>query len=149
MRFLLVTSKRKHMKWSLSDIWEQAKKAKGTINLDHNGEEARLLNGCKIKHDKATGEVVIVNTTTNGNYYTPITRHELNVFLKEGWEIGVNVLYLSNVRQKLDKIDFFIQSEINGNKNQKHIDRLKNSRRKHLNNYKIFSDKLKSLGYEH
>lgn len=137
------------MSRTLNDLWAEAKTHNDSINLNFRGEEARLLSGCKIKHDTTTGDIVIVNTTVGGNYYRPLDEEEKHILMDNGWICGSYVLSLSNLRNKLSKIERLIHEQVNGKNNPKHLSKLKNSRLKALNDYKLITDKLKSLNYEH
>jgi hypothetical protein len=52
---------------------------------------------------------------------------------------------LSNYRIKLDKIEKFIKSEMNGRKNPKQIQSLKSSRQRILERYSNIKNKLNQL----
>lgn len=134
---------------TLYDLWEEAKADHESLSLDFRGEEARLLSGSKIKFDRATEHIVIVNTTVGGNYYRPCNLEEMQVFFENGWVCGSYVLSLSNIRSKLEVIERMIHKEVNGRNNPKHMSRLKNARANAMMQYRLFSNKLKSLNNEH
>lgn len=127
---------------TLEQVWKESIEDKEAISLDFGGHEARLCSGCKIKRDKATGDIVILNTSIGGDWYTPITEEDMNVFLEKGWKRGVYVLSLSNYRAKLDLIERMIHKEVNGRKNPKQLIKLKLARERILGYYMNITNKL-------
>ena len=106
-----------------------------SANLSGNKYDARLLYGCKIHRDHETKKVEILNTSLGGEWYSNITEPQLNIFLEKGWRIGVYELSLSNYRLKLDKIELSIKKEMNGKRNPKQIQSLKQARENVLKRY--------------
>ena len=109
------------------------------------GYRARVLYGCKIIQDDKTEEIEILNTALTGDWYLPITNSQKEIFLKKGWRIGVYELSLSNYRTKLNSIESFIKTEMNGKKNPKQIRKLKTSRERVLENYSNIIKKLNQI----
>jgi len=130
---------------TINDVFEQAIADHESTNLDFGGYEARLLCGCKIKRDKSTGEIVILNTAIGGDWYTPINESDMNNFIRGGWKFGAYVLSLSNYRVKLDLIERMIHKEVNGRNNPKQIIKLKLSRERVMNYYTTVSHKLNQI----
>jgi len=135
----------KSHRYTLQDIMSQAKQDSYTAILDGNGYEARALYGCKISMDLKTYEVQLQNTARGGNWYIPLTEKEINIFLENGWRIGIYTLSLSNYRTKLNSIESFIKTEMNGKKNPKQIRKLKTSRERVLENYSNIIKKLNQI----
>lgn len=131
--------------YTLIDVWNQAKEDCLTANLDSKGYEARILYGCKISKDNSTDMIQLQNTSRGGEWYLQLDPDEIEIFLKMGWRIGIYMLSLSNYRIKLDKIEKFIKSEMNGRKNPKQIQSLKSSRQRILERYSNIKNKLNQL----
>ena len=129
-------------RYTLQDIMSQAKRDSYAVNLDGNGYESRALYGCKISLDIQTGSVELRNMTQGGDWYLPLTEKEINIFLDNGWRIGIYTLSLSNYRKKLTRIEHHIKREMNGKKNPKQIQNLKALRERILQNYSNINKKL-------
>ena len=95
--------------------------------------------------DLKTYEVQLQNTSRGGNWYVPLTEKQINIFLQNGWRIGIYTLSLSNYRIKLNSIESFIKTEMNGKKNPKQIRKLKTSRERVLENYSNIIKKLNQI----
>ncbi len=135
------------MKYNLEDIFAQATEDDYAISLDGDGYESRMVYGTKIIKDQETGIIQILNTMKGGDYYTPISKDELESFIEKGWRYGVFVLSLSNYRSKLDVIEQRIKQYINDKKSEKQIGILKSSRERILSKYSEINSKLNQLNY--
>jgi len=135
---------RLHM-YTPEQVFKQALRDDFAANLDGDGYEARLVYGTKICRDNATGKVEFFNVTHKGGSwggYLPLTEGEVFNFLHKGWRYGVYVLYLSNNRLKLDKIERRIRREANADNNLKVISYLTAQRQKVLEGYNKINHQL-------
>ena len=133
------------MKYSLSDIWEQALQDSYAVNLDGGGYESRIVYGIKIIKDIESGDIEILNTMRGGDYYSPINQQEIEVFHKKGWRYGVYVISLSNYRTKLDVIQERIKEEVNGKNSAKQLQSYQSYRDRILARYTEVNQKLNQL----
>lgn len=126
----------------LNDIFEQALKDYNTANLDGKDYESRLSYGIKIVRYEEDNSVVIYNTARGGDYYEELNEEEYNIFIEEGWQIGVNKMALKKYTDKLELIEKKIKEEINGRNNSRYLDFLRESRTNILNKYYYITQKL-------
>jgi hypothetical protein len=126
----------------LNDIFEQALKDYNTANLDGNDYESRLSYGIKIVRYEEDNSVVIYNTARGGDYYEELNEEEYNIFIEEGWQIGVKKMALKKYTNKLELIENKIKEEINGRNNTRYLDFLRESRTNTLNKYYNITQKL-------
>jgi|5B_taG_2_1085324.scaffolds.fasta_scaffold00291_11 hypothetical protein len=129
--------------YTIEQIWKQAKEDTFASNLDGAGYQARIVYGCRIVREDVTGEVQIYNTGKGGDYYKKV--HDVNVFLNNGWRYGCYEVSLDNYRDRLDRIEKLIKSEMNGKKNPKQIQSYKTQRESVLNKYAELMVKLNKL----
>lgn len=127
----------------LQEVWEQAKKDTFASNLDGGGYQARIVYGCRIVRDDATGEIEVYNTGKGGDYYKRI--ENIDVFLNNGWRQGCYEVSLDNYRDRLDRIEKMIKSEVNGKRNPKQIQSYKTQRESVLNKYAELMVKLNKI----
>lgn len=128
--------------YTIDEVFEQALKDGYTATLNGDGYESRSIYGIKIIKDIETREVTLLNTMKGGDYYMPITKDEVNIFLEKGWRIGVYVVTLSNYRIKLEQVEKKIRDEVNGKSSDKTIQELKDKRTSLLNSYTELNNKL-------
>ncbi len=133
------------MSYRLTDIFYQAVEDEYAVSLDSNTYEARLVYGTKIIRDNENQSIVIYNTAMGGHYYKMLTPVQLDYFFLGGWRKGCYKLALDNYKIKLERIEKSIKQEMNGKKNPKQIQSLKNSRERLMNKYKLITDKLSKL----
>ncbi len=131
--------------YTIDQVMNQAIEDEYAVELGGEGYRARLLYGCKISQDNETKEVIIQNTSLGGEWYKNISHEQLEIFLDKGWRSGVYELSLSNYRTKLDRIEKSIKNEVNGRKNPKQIQSLKNSRENVLSRYSKIKYKLNQI----
>ena len=129
---------------SLEPVWQSAKADTHSLNLDSRDYQARINFGVKITRDNHTDEVKIFNTCVGGDYYSEISIKECIMFLHLGWRGGCYQMTLENCKRKLLLIEGKIKSEVNGNKNKRKIDVLKENRTKIINRYRTVSQKLRN-----
>jgi len=128
--------------YTIDEVFEQALKDGYTATLNGDGYESRSIYGIKIIRDIETREITLLNTMKGGDYYMPITKDEVNIFLEKGWRIGVYVVTLSNYRIKLEQVEKKIRDEVNGKSSDKTIQELKDKRTSLLNSYTELNNKL-------
>lgn len=121
--------------YKLEDIFETALKDYSTRILDGEGYQARLLFGIKIIKDGETNKIQIFNTAKGGDYYQEASPDEYAVFYNEGYRAGVYYMAKRNYKFKLNVLERKIKAEMNGKKNLKTIEFLKDNRLRLLNNY--------------
>ena len=69
------------MRFTLENIFQQAKDDDYTASLDGDGYEANILYGIRIEKVNITGKINIHNTTKGGDYYTLVPEKNLESFL--------------------------------------------------------------------
>jgi len=128
--------------YTVQEVMEQALTDSQSIRVDGDGYEARISSGFKATRDKLSGQVVFKCTSRGGEWYSKLRENEIEVLLDKGWRIGVDVLSLSNIRIKLDKVEELIKREMNERRNPKHIQHLKKMRDNLIIKYNYFKSKL-------
>ena len=128
--------------YTINEVFEQALNDGYAATLNGDGYESRSIYGIKIIRDIETREITLLNTMKGGDYYMPITKDEVNIFLEKGWRIGVYVVTLSNYRIKLEQVEKKIRDEVNGKSSDKVIQELKDKRTSLLNSYTELNNKL-------
>jgi len=126
--------------YSIDEVFEQALADYDAISTDHN---SRVNYGVKIQ--KFPSKTEILNCGRSGDYFQECSLEEYKLFFKYGWKQGGIRLSMHNCKLKLGLIEAKIRSEINTRKNDKHIQRLKNSREKLLNKYSKRKQQLNKL----
>lgn len=116
--------------YKLDQIYDQASKDEEAMKSYGNG----YVNlGVKIQ--KFDSKIEILNCGRNGDYFKECSEREYRYFTTYGWVEGCIRLALSNYRRKLNMIERRIKTEVNTRKNDKHIQRLKASRKTIVNKY--------------
>ena len=133
------------MRYTLLEVFEQAKADEFSATLDGEEFEARILSGIRIEQNKITKDTIINNTTIGGDFYQEIIKEEYEIFYQKGWRYAVFVVCLSNYRRKLLMIENKIKREVNTRKNAKHIMNLKNARERIMNSYTKVNKKLNQI----
>jgi len=128
--------------YTVQEVMEQALTDSQSIRVDGDGYEARISSGFKATRDKLSGQVVFKCTSRGGEWYSKLRENEIEVLLENGWRIGVDVLSLSNIRIKLDRVEELIKREMNERRNPKHIQHLKKMRDNLIIKYNYFKSKL-------
>ena len=80
--------------------------------------------------------------TSNGDFYKEISTHEYDTFKNLGWKTAIYVLYLSNCRTKLSRLEDRIKNAMVNNESIKVIRKLKDRRNQILNNFNKVKIKL-------
>jgi len=132
------------MKYNLIEIFSQAENDNYSVKIDGNGYKSIVLYGVKIIKDNKTDEVVIIDTRNKLYYYQMVCKEDEEVFLRNGWRIGVYNLTTKKYKDKLDLIEKKIQELINERQPKKIINQLKIEREIILNKYTEINNKIKS-----
>lgn len=126
--------------YSIEDLYSQAIKDNEAISSLLPFGYSVINYGVKLQ--KFPSKIEILNCGRNGDYFQECNEEEYNLFYKYGWREGGLRLSLLNCKRKLDLIEERIRKEVNTRKNDKHIQKLKNSREELLFKY---SSKQKQL----
>lgn len=116
------------MMYTAQEVMEQALTDSQSVRVDGEGYEATISSGFKASRDKLSGQIVFKCTSRGGEWYSKLRENEIEVLLENGWRIGVDVLSLSNISTKLDRVEELIKREMNERRNPKHIQHLKKMR---------------------
>lgn len=133
------------MNYTLEDIWEQAEADNFAMRIAMTSYEAIIMYGCRISKEKDSKDIKLFNTGRGGDYYLPLEKEEVDVFLEKGWRYGCYVVSLSNYKRKLKHIEVLIRNEVNGKNNPKQIQSYKVSRDNVMDNYREISNKLNKI----
>ena len=133
------------IQYRLKDIFNQAVEDEYSVILNGRDYQARMVYGCKIIKEDDTQLIKIQNTAMGGHFYKDLTQTQLLYFMEKGWRYGCYKLALDNYKIKLERVEASIKQEMNGKKNPKQIQSLKNSRERLMNKYKLITDKLSEL----
>ena len=131
--------------YRMKDIFDQAVADEYAVSLDGRDYQARMVYGCKIVKEDETDKITLFNTAMGGHFYKDLTQTQLLYFMERGWRYGCYKLALDNYKIKLERVEASIKQEMNGKKNPKQIQSLKNSRERLMNKYKLITDKLSEL----
>ena len=129
--------------YNKEDIYQQSLRDKNAIYLKLLNGESIINRGAKLQ--KFPSKIEILNCSKNGDYFQECTDEEYSLFYNNGWEEGCLLLSILNCKRKLDLIEYKMRMEINTRKNDKHIQRLKNSRDKLLIKYSKQQQKLNKI----
>ena len=130
------------MMYTAQEVMEQALTDGQSVRVDGEGYEATISSGFKASRDKLSGQIVFKCTSRGGEWYSKLRENEIEVLLENGWRIGVDVLSLSNISTKLDRVEELIKREMNERRNPKHIQHLKKMRDNIIVKYNFFKSKL-------
>ncbi len=128
--------------YTAQEVMEQALTDSQSVRVDGEGYEATISSGFKASRDKLSGQIVFKCTSRGGEWYSKLRENEIEVLLENGWRIGVDVLSLSNISTKLDRVEELIKREMNERRNPKHIQHLKKMRDNIIVKYNFFKSKL-------
>lgn len=107
-------------------IWSQATKFHPATRLNTPQYKSMIFKGIKIEN--TDGDIKILNTKLNGDFYQEVSEAEYEVFYSVGFEKGCYEVCLSNYRRSLNTIIRSIRDEIGNRNNQKHYQYLKTMR---------------------
>lgn len=130
--------------YSIIDVYHEALSHQSSAGAESDEERFCLYKGIKIQLDKLTNVIRIFNTTIGGDYYKEIKEDEYDIFLENGWKIGVLCLSLTNYKRKLQLINTQIQLTLNNHTrvNSKYYHNLKESRSRYLSLYAKTTNQL-------
>ena len=132
------------MMYTEEQVMEQALTDSQSVRVDGDGYEATISSGFKASRDNLSGQIVFKCTSRGGEWYSKLSENEIEILLDNGWRVGVDVLSLSNISTKLDKVEELIKREMNERRNPKHIQHLKKMRDNLMVKYNFFKSKLNS-----
>lgn len=135
------------MAYSIEEVFNQASNDDYAVSMTGYSFESHMVYGIKIIKDTSNKEIKLFDTMKRGDYFVPLTKREVEIFLENGWRYGVYVLSLDNYRTKLDKIEQRIQKCIAEKKSSKQISIQKSSRERILKKYSEINLKLNQLNY--
>jgi len=119
----------------LQEVFDQAIKIQGCINLDGNGYQACIYLGVKISRDDLTKQVKIYDPQKSINYYVEIDKGLYRLFLAKGWKDAVIQITLEKYKERLEKVKESISKEMNANQSPKRLRLLKEMREQILKKY--------------
>jgi len=128
--------------YTTQEVMEQALTDSQSVRVDGDGYEATISSGFKASRDNLSGQIVFKCTSRGGEWYSKLNENEIEILLENGWRSGVDVLSLSNIRTKLDRVEELIKREMNERRNPKHIQHLKKMRDNLIVKYNFFKSKL-------
>ena len=98
--------------------------------------------GIKISRDNESGDIMLYDHTSGGNYYVEMREEDQVIMESEGWLRGVFVITLDKYKGKLERIKQGISTELNGNNSKKRLNFYKEARKQILNKYYKVTQKL-------
>jgi hypothetical protein len=128
--------------FTLLEIFNQAKSDHYSKLLKGKGVESFLCYGFKILRVNDSDEIKIIDMTKGGDFYREVSKHEYHTFQSLGWKTAIYVLYLSNCRTKLSRLEARIKDALVNNESVKLIRKLKASREQILKNFNRVKIKL-------
>jgi|TARA_R100000479_G_C6381462_1_gene201257 hypothetical protein len=129
--------------YSIEDIYHQALQDENAIIKNLDKGQAIINVGAKLQ--KFESKTEILNCNKNGDYFQECTEEEYSLFFKYGWRKGCLMLSILNCKRKLNLVEYKMRMEVNTRKNDKHIQKLKNSRDKLLIKYSKQQKKLNKI----
>ena len=128
--------------YNLGELFYQAEKDYHSKPLHDKVVNSYMCHGFKIIKELNSNQVSIVDMTKGGDYYQEINIDEYSYFKTLGWKRAIYVLYLSNCRTKLSRLETRIQNALVNNVSIKTIRKLKASREQILRNFNKVKIKL-------
>ena len=128
---------------SLEDLYSQAILDRSTYRSTTKNKDTFIKYGVMLR--KFPNKIELVNCHKGGDYFSPFTEDEVQMFKDNGWKKGVLLFLIKTYKRKLNMIEVRIQQEINGRKNDKYIKGLKVKREGILNKYSIRQKQLTKL----
>ena len=130
------------MGYTMVDIFNQAESDDYSVKINGNGYKSVILYGIKAVRDDCSGEVTILDIKNKMLYYSKLSDDDADVFLENGWRLGVYYMTLNKYRSKLDLIERKINESIKSKKPKKTIDQLKSERLRVIDRYSEVSNKI-------
>ena len=128
--------------YNLGELFFQAEDDYHSKPLHDKVVNSYMCHGFKIIKELNSNQVSIVDMTKGGDYYQEINIDEYSYFKTLGWKRAIYVLYLSNCRTKLSRLETRIQNALVNNVSVKTIRKLKASREQILRNFNKVKIKL-------
>jgi hypothetical protein len=128
--------------YDLDGLFHQAEEDYHSKLLKQRSVISYMCYGYKIIKEVRSGKVTIIDMTSNGDFYKEISTHEYDTFKNLGWKTAIYVLYLSNCRTKLSRLEDRIKNAMVNNESIKVIRKLKDRRNQILNNFNKVKIKL-------
>ena len=128
--------------YNLGELFYQAEKDYHSKPLHDKVVNSYMCHGFKIIKELNSNRVSIIDMTKGGDYYQEINIDEYSYFKTLGWKRAIYVLYLSNCRTKLSRLETRIQNALVNNVSIKTIRKLKASREQILRNFNKVKIKL-------
>lgn len=128
--------------FSLLEVFNQAKYDHHSKLLKSKSEWSFMCHGFRIGKEIESDKIRIIDMTKGGDFYREVTKHEYHTFQTLGWKTAIYVLYLSNCRTKLSRLESRIKDALVNNESVKLIRKLKESRETILKNFNRVKIKL-------
>jgi len=128
--------------YNLGELFYQAEDDYHSKPLHDKEVKSYMCHGFKIIKELYSDKVSIIDMTKGGDYYQEINCDEYKYFKTLGWKRAIYVLYLSNCRTKLSRLETRIQHALVNNVSIKTIRKLKASREQILRNFNKVKIKL-------
>ncbi len=128
--------------YNLGELFCQAEDDYHSKPLHDKLVKSYICHGFKIIKELESEKVSIMDMTKGGDYYQEINIDEYSYFKTLGWKRAIYVLYLSNCRTKLSRLETRIQNALVNNVSIKTIRKLKASREQILRNFNKVKIKL-------
>ncbi len=128
--------------YNLDELFFQAEDDYHSKPLHDKLVNSYMCYGFKIIKELNSNRVSIIDMTKGGDYYQEININEYSYFKTLGWKRAIYVLYLSNCRTKLSRLETRIQNALVNNDSVKTIRKLKASREQILRNFNKVKIKL-------
>tara|TARA_R110000803_G_scaffold150171_1_gene215579 strand:+ start:1209 stop:1631 length:423 start_codon:yes stop_codon:yes gene_type:complete len=126
----------------LRDLFKQAGDDHLSVKIKEPEFIAHMMYGWRISKEFHSSNITIICISSGGDFYREATEIEYNIFRELGWKSAIYVLYLSNCRSKLSKLDARINVSIVENESIRTIRKLKSSRQQILRNLNKVKSKL-------
>jgi len=94
----------------MNKVFDQASRDKTSTRIVTDHSVSYIFKGVKIEN--RSGDIVILNTKFNGDYYSEISPEEYLVFKRHGWKVGCCVIATKNNSRSLNNVSDKISAEI-------------------------------------
>lgn len=128
--------------FSLLEVFNQAEDDHHSKLLKRKGVRSFMCYGFRVDKEIESEKIKIIDMTRGGDFYREVSQHEYNTFQTLGWKKAIYVLYLSNCRTKLSRLEDRIKDAMVNNESVKLIRKLKASREHILQNFNKVKIKL-------
>lgn len=112
---------------TINNLWNQARANRFGVKLDDEKSESVIYKGIKVVKDQEGIRIY----STGSEFYEDIT----DKFYKYDYYRGVNEFLKNKYVSMLNKIERYIQNEVNTSKNHKKFQYLQSMRKYYLNKY--------------